>query len=469
MARAVLSALAFVVVASTAYAETRPNIVWIVTEDISPNLGCYGDPDAITPNLDRFATQGARFQRAFTHCPVCAPTRSGLITGQYPTTIGSHHMRSKLINPPGLFTDELKKAGYAVFWPGKTDFNFDVPKGWADTRDWTRNPDLLPKDKPFFAYINFTITHESQIRANPQTYQKNTATLTAAERRDPATVKLPPYYPDEPEVRRNVATYHENITAMDKLVGGVLKTLDDRKLTDNTLVIFFGDHGWGMSRGKRWCYDSGTRAPLIVRWPGKIRPGSVREDVVAFLDLTYSTVAATGAPVPERFQGQDVLTEKQTPREFAFSFRDRMDETYDRIRSVRSEKYRYVKNFHPELPYAQWINYMDEMPTMKVWRKRAFEGTLNPAQMAFFARTKPAEELYDLSADPHEIRNLAADPAHAKELARHRAALEKWIVETKDLGAVPEKELIAKGLVKDLLGTEYEERIRLHPMTSPVP
>ena len=451
-------------------ADPRPNIVWIVTEDISPNLGCYGDPDAITPNLDRFAAQGARFSRTFTHCPVCAPTRSGLITGQYPTTIGSHHMRSKLVNPPGLFTDELKKAGYACFWPGKTDFNFDLPKDWIDTRDWTKNPDLLPKDKPFFAYINFLVTHESQIRANPDQYKKNTARLTAEQRRDPAKVVVPPYFPDAPEVRRNLANYHENITAMDYMVGDVLKMLDDRKLSDNTLVIFFGDHGWGMSRGKRWCYDSGTRAPLLVRWPGKIQPGTVREDLVAFLDFSATTLAVAGVAIPERFQGQDFLTEKKPkPRQFAYSCRDRMDEAFDRIRSVRSERFRYIKNFHPELPYAQWINYMDEMPTMKVWRKQAFEGKLNPVQMAFFARTKPNEELYDLQNDPYEIKNLAADPAYSKELLRHRIALEKWIVDTKDMGAIPEKELIAKGIVKDLLGSEYEARIGLHPKTSPVP
>lgn len=451
-------------------ADPRPNIVWIVTEDISPNLGCYGDRDAITPNLDRLASQGARFTRAFTHCPVCAPTRSGLITGQYPTTIGTHHMRSKLIKPPGLFTDELVKAGYAVFWPGKTDFNFDLPKGWTDTRDWTKQPDLLPKDKPFFAYINFTVTHESQIRATAEQYRKNTARLNPAERRDPAKVAVPPYLPDAPEVRKDIAQYHDNITAMDYLVGDVLKRLDDRKLTDNTLVIFFGDHGWGMSRGKRWCYDSGTRAPLIVRWPGKIAPGTVRDELIAFLDFPATTLAVAGVPIPTRFQGQDFLTEKKPqPREFVFSTRDRMDEAYDRIRSVRSDRYRYIRNFHPELPYAQWINYMDEMPTMKVWRKQAFEGKLNSTQMAFFAKTKPKEEFYDLASDPHETKNLIAEESVRLRVNEHRAALDKWMAETKDLGSVPEKELIARGLVRDLLGAEYAERIKLHPNTSPVP
>lgn len=462
------SLLVLLAVASSAHA--APNIVWIVAEDISPSLGCYGDPDAITPNLDKFAAQGARFTRAFTHCPVCAPTRSGLITGQYPTTLGSHHMRSKLVTPPPLFTDELEKAGYAVFWPGKTDFNFDPPKGWADTRNWVQKPDILPTDKPFFAYVNLFVTHESQIRATPEQSKKNTSRLKPTEFRDPTKVALPPYYPDHPDVRRNVATYHDNVTAMDYLVGDVLKVLDDRKLADNTLVFFFGDHGWGMPRGKRWCYDSGTRAPLIVRWPGHVKPGSVNEQLIAFLDFPATVLSVAGADVPPRMQGQRFLGGKaDPPRPFVFSGRDRMDEAPDRVRTVRSKQFRYIRNFHPGLPYAQWVNYMDEMPTMKAWRKEAFAGTLNPVQMAFFARTKPAEELYDVAADPHETKNLAASADHAKVLADHRTALEAWIKETKDLGEVPEKDLILSGVVKDVLTDEYDARVKLHPKTSPVP
>jgi N-sulfoglucosamine sulfohydrolase len=183
-----------------------------------------------------------------------------------------------------------------------------------------------------------------------------------------------------------------------------------------------------------------------------------------------SSLSVAGLDVPAQMQGQVIVGAKQAaPRPYAFSCRDRMDETYDRIRSVRSERYRYIRNFHPELPYAQWINYMDEMPTMKVWRKLAFEGKLNDVQMAFFARTKPKEELYDLTTDPHETKNLASNPEFEKVLVEHRTALDKWMVDTKDLGAIPEKELIARGLVKDMLSSEYESRVKLHPKTSPVP
>ncbi|MGL6096275.1 MAG: sulfatase family protein, partial [Fimbriiglobus sp.] len=376
-------------------AADRPNILLIGAEDISPSLGCYGDPDAITPNLDRFAAQGARFPRAFTHAPVCAPSRSGLITGMYPTTMGSHHMRSKLLAPPKTYVEELRAAGYFIAWPkgplGKTDFNFDVPRIWADTvEDWTANSTVLPTDRPWFAYANFTVTHESQVRAATAQYQKNTARLTPDQRRDRTKVRLPPYFPDAPEVRECVGKYHDNITAMDSRVGDLLKMLDDRKLSENTLVIFFGDHGWGLPRGKRWCYDSGTRVPLVVRWPGHVKPGTVRDDLVCFLDFAPTFLAVAGAEVPARMQGRVFLGEKTQPApKFVFSARDRMDETYDRIRSVRGERFRYVRNFHPELPYAQYINYADEMPVLKVWRTQAFAGTLNPVQMQFFARTKP--------------------------------------------------------------------------------
>ncbi|QDU19630.1 sulfatase family protein [Urbifossiella limnaea] len=456
---------------SPALAQPRPNIVLIGAEDISPSLGCYGDPDAVTPNLDRFATQGARFTRAFTHAPVCAPSRSGLITGVYPTTLGTHHMRSKLARTPDLFVDYLRKAGYFVAWPGKTDFNFDLPKAWVDTtQDWTKNPAVLPTDRPWFAYINYTVTHESQVRATPEAYARNTARLKPEEKRDRGRVALPPYYPDTPVVRECVGKYHDNITALDYLVGDVLRLLDERRWAENTIVVFFGDHGWGLPRGKRWCYDSGTRIPLLVRWPGVVRPGTVRDDLTAFIDLAPTFLTIAGAAVPPHMQGRVFVGPRTGPApEYVFSCRDRMDETYDRIRSARGPHFRYVRNFHPELPYAQWLNYLDEMPVMKDWRRLAFAGTLTPTQRLFFARTKPAEELYDTRTDPHEVRNLAADPAHADTLRTMRGALDRWMADTKDLGATPERELIAKGLVRDVLSTEYEARLKLHPKGPPVP
>jgi N-sulfoglucosamine sulfohydrolase len=448
----------------------RPNFVLIGAEDISPNLGCYGDTYAITPNLDRLAAQGARFKRCFTHAPVCAPSRSGLITGMYPTTIGSHHMRSTLLKPPVTFTEELRNAGYFVAWPGKTDFNFAVPKGAFDsTANWMTKGQLK---EPFFAYINFVVSHESQIRVPREQFQKNTARLKDTERHDPAKAPLPPYYPDAPEVRHDVATYYDNLTALDYLVGDVLKWLDDKKLADNTVVAFFGDHGWGMSRGKRWLYDSGLRVPFLVRWPGHIEPGTVREDLVAFLDLAPTFLTLAGVKPPERMQGQPFLGEGVKERKYVFAARDRMDETFDRIRAVRDKRFKYIRNYYPELPYAQHILYMDEMPTMKVWRQLAAEGKLTGPQKLFFAPTKPEEELYDTESDPHEIKNLAEDPAHAEQLKELRGVLHDWVRTTKDLGEFPEDELVRRGLVADRISTEYANRIKEHPAgskASPLP
>lgn len=452
--------LAFACAAAAGAAE-RPNIVWIVGEDMGPQMGCYGDRYARTPVLDRLAAEGARFTRCFTHAAVCAPSRSGLITGRYPTSIGSHHMRSKLLAPPPTFTSLLREAGYRVYWPGKTDFNFDVPRGAFDsTSNWVRN---FPRERPFFAYVNFTVSHESQIRAKPDVFARNTARLTAEQRHDPAKAVLPPYYPDAPEVRRDWANYHDLCGAVDHSVGDVLDALERNGVASNTVVFFFGDHGRGLPRAKRWIYDSGIHVPLLVRWPGQVRPGAVREDLVSFIDFAPTVLSLAGARVPKEFQGQVFLGPNRAPeRKYIFAARDRMDEAHDRIRAVRDRRFKYIRNFQPELPYAQRIDYMEEMPTMRVWREWQADGRLSGPQKLFFAKTKPREELYDLDADPHEVRNLAGVPEHAAKLGELRGVLDAWMAETKDLGGVPETELIQRGLVADLL-KDYAKRVKPLP------
>jgi N-sulfoglucosamine sulfohydrolase len=439
-----------------------PNIVLIVGEDMGPELGCYGDANAITPNMDRLAAQGARFTRCFTHAPVCAPSRSGLISGRYPTTIGTHHMRSRLLKPPPLFTDYLKKTGYTIAWPtqtayGKTDFNFPVPpKAFDRTKDWTKD---IPK-QPFFGFYNIFTTHESQIRVPAARFAKITERLKASERRDAAKMKLPAYYPDTPEVRRDLANYYELVTAVDYQVGVVLDALDKAGIADNTIVFLTGDHGRGLPRGKRWVYNRGIHVPLIVRWPGHVQPGSVRDDLVCFLDFAPTMLALAGVEPPKEMQGQIIVgPKKAAERKYIFAARDRMDETFDRIRTVRGKHYQYIRNFHPELSHAQRISYMELMPTMKAWRKLHAEGKLNAVQDAFFAANKPKEELYDVDADPDEVKNLAGDPKYKEKLVELRTALDRWMDETKDLGAVPERELIERGLVADSL-SQYEKQNR---------
>ncbi|MBA4148789.1 MAG: sulfatase [Verrucomicrobia bacterium] len=457
-------------------ATDRPNIVWIIGEDMGPELGSYGDKNAITPNMDRLAREGARYTHCFAHAPVCAPSRFGLITGQYPTTGGAHHMRSRVLNPPPMFTEHLKKAGYTICWPksfGKTDFNFEVPKDAFDLReDWTRTK----PPEPFFGYFNITTSHESKIRVGPEAFAKLTSELKPSDRQEPAKMEVPPYHPDTPEVRRDLANYYELVTAVDYKVGEVLDALERWNMGTNTIVVFFGDHGRGLPRSKRWVYDSGIHVPLIVRWPGQIKPGEVRKDLVSFIDLAPTMLSVAGVAESAKrktvpvvggvdgqilryppMQGSVVVGPDSQKRKYIYAARDRMDETDDRIRAVRDHRFKYIRNFEPQLPYAQRISYGEEMPTMQVWRDWNAAGKLNAVQKLFFAPTKPKEELYDCEADPHEVKNLANDPKHAKKLKELRAALDKWIKETKDLGAVPETELIKRGLVEDKL-SGYEER-----------
>ncbi len=442
-------------------ADSRPNIVWIVGEDMGPELGCYGDANANTPNMDRLAREGTRFTKAFTHCAVCAPSRSGLITGRYPISIGTQHMRSKLIAPPVTFTKRLQEAGYHVSWPGKTDFNFDQPKDFAtSTKPWHKGDAPLPQ--PFFAYVNFIQSHESQVRNDGDKYAANTKRLTGAQRRDPAKMVLPPFWPDVPVVREELARYYDLVTSVDYDVGDVLAWLDKHDLAKNTVVFLFGDHGRGMARYKRWVYDTGTHVPLIVRWPEKVKAGAVRDDLVEFLDLTATALALGTGSIPADVEGRSMLTSSGAapaePRKYVHAHRDYMDETLDRIRSVRDGRFRYVRNFMPELPYAQRIAYMEQGKTMQVWREQFAAGKLNPMQAAFFAVKKPAEELYDSEADPYETRNLASDSAHAEKLADLRAEMDRWLKATNDFaGRMTAEQMVEKRIILPRSET-YEKR-----------
>lgn len=420
----------------------RPNILWISLEDISPDLGCYGDKYAVTPNIDRLASQSLLFTNAFSHSGVCAPTRSGIITGMYPTSIGTHHMRCQGVPPSHVkcFTEYLRATGYYCTNDSKTDYQFASPiTAWDDSRrgaHWRNRP---KKDQPFFAVINLTSCHESRIRQSEAQYQKVRAALKPHEIHDPNKATLPPYYPDTPLVRKDWARYHDVITFTDKIVGKILQDLKDDGLADNTIVFFWGDHGRGLPRGKRWIYDSGIRVPLTVRWPGKIEPGTVSDELVCFLDLAPTVISLSGAKPPKHMQGQVILgAKKAPPRQYIYAARDRMDETYDIIRAVRDKRFKYIRNYMPERTYAQNIAYMDEMPTMKEWRRLHKEGKLTGPQKIFFSPTKPVEELYDVTVDPHEINNLAGDPKFEKVLTTMRTAHEKWMRDTGDLGLIPE-------------------------------
>lgn len=423
---------------------TRPNILWITCEDICPDMGCYGDAYARTPNIDALARQGVRYENACSISGVCAPSRSALITGMYPTTIGTHHMRSKGVPPAYVrcFPEYLRAAGYYCTNNVKTDYNFDLPiTAWDESSGSAHWRHRAP-GQPFFAVFNITTTHESQIRCTDEQFARHMAKVKAEDRHDPAKAVLPPYYPDTPIVRNDWARYHDLITAMDLQVAGYLKQLADDGLADNTIVFFYGDNGRGLPRAKRWVYDSGMRVPLIIRFPDGRDAGTVRDDLVSFVDFGPTVLSLAGVKVPEHMQGRPFLGDrKAAPRDYVFAARDRMDETYDIIRAVRDKQYKYIRNFKACRPYAQYIDYMEQMPTMREMRRLNKAGTLVGPQKLFFQPEKPEEELYDLKADPYEIHNLADQSKYQDVLKRMRGVLDKWMKETNDLGLVPEEEL----------------------------
>lgn len=429
--------------------QAQPNILWLSAEDMGPLLGCYGDPHAHTPELDALAAEGLRYSRAFSTAGVCAPSRSTIITGMYANSIGTHHMRGEATLPGWLkpFPLYLREAGYYCTNNSKTDYQFSKPSPaeiWDDSSakaHWRNRP----PGKPFFAVFNFTGTHESAI-ADEAKYREITQGLPDAQRQDPAALTtLPPYYPDRPEVREEWKRHYELISAMDAWVGRILKELKESGEWENTLVMFWSDHGVGLPRAKRWLYDSGTRIPLIVRYPESLRqafalgaPGAVEDRLVSTVDFAPTLLSIAGVPVPEHFQGQSFLEE--TRRSLAFAARDRIDERHDLIRSVRDARYRYIRNFEPLKPYAQFLN-SEKSATTEAIRAAQKEGPLTGPAAWFAAPRKPTEELYDLQEDPHETRNLAADPAQAEVLKRLRDALTAWQVEIGDLGLVPESEI----------------------------
>jgi uncharacterized sulfatase len=432
----------------------RPNILWVSCEDISPDLGCYGDSYAVSPNIDKLASEGVRYDNVYSHSGVCAPTRSGIITGMYPTTIGTHHMRCKGVPPAYVkcFSEYLRAEGYYCTNNSKTDYQFNPPPSAWDQSSRKAHWRARAKGQPFFAVFNFTTSHESQLRNRSKGMLERLAGL-GPDRHDPAKAVLPPYYPDTPLVRRDWAQYYDVITLMDKQVGDILEQLEEDGLADNTIVWFWGDHGRGLPRAKRWIYDSGLRIPLIICVPEKLRelampgnpdalePRSVNDDLVAFIDFAPTMLSLAGIEIPRHIQGRAFLgAQKNRPREYIYAARDRMDEAYDLIRAVRDKRYKYIRNYMWHLTRGQDIEYMNQMPTMQEMRRLNAEGRLKGPQKQYFEEIKPVEELYDTLKDPHEVNNLADNPRHKGVLVRMRNAHKKWVKETGDIGLIPEPE-----------------------------
>lgn len=453
-----------------ASAAERPNILWLSVEDISPHLGCYGDEHARTPNVDAFAKQGTLYENAFVCAPVCAPCRSSIITGVYPTSLGTHNMRSTVKLPPEIrpFTQYLRDAGYYCTNNSKQDYQFKTPKGtWDQSSGKAHWQNRTDKTKPFFAVFNYTGTHESGVRGDEPKYSRVISKLSPEELHDPASLELPPYYPDTPKVREDWARYYNCITAMDKWVAERLAELDDAGEAENTIVFFWSDHGVGLPRGKRWLYDSGIKVPLIVRMPEKLRKqtgnqpvaeaagsvdsanqqlpsmvaGTRTDELVSLIDLTPTVLNLAGLAIPTYMQGRAFLGENLLPeREYIYAARDRMDERYDMIRCVRTKRYKYIRNFMPWRPYAQHIEYAERGATMKELRRLHAEGKLTEEQALFMASEKPVEELYDIVQDPHELKNLLLRNTTSYDGIRVSQSLivSEEMNRIRDLGAIPE-------------------------------
>jgi N-sulfoglucosamine sulfohydrolase len=422
-------------------AAERPNILWILGDDLGTELSCYGCRDVHTPNMDRLAAQGTRFTQFHTTAPVCSASRSGFNVGLYQTTTGTHNHRShrqdgyELPRGARLITDRFREQGYftcnvrntadALSGNGKTDFNFKAPHPFDGTHWNQRKP-----GQPFYAQVNFTAPHKG-------------ASFIAARKQkvliDPEKIELPPYYPDHPVVRNEVANYLDAVQLLDHQVGVLLDKLAEEKLLDNTVIFLFGDNGRCLLRGKQWLYQYGTHVPLLVRWPGVAKAGVVREDPAISLDMTATSLMAAGIQQPEWFHGRPLFGADAKPREFIVTARDRCDETIERIRAIRDRRYRYIRNFMPERPYTQANDYISrQYPTQRVMKELHAAGKLNAVQEMWMAPRKPPVEFYDTQSDPFEVRNLAASPAHEKLLAQFSKRLDDWMAETKDRGGIPE-------------------------------
>jgi len=421
-------------------ADVRPNIIWLTSEDHGPHMGCYGDDYATTPNVDALANRGLRYLHAWSNAPVCAPARTTLISGLYASSTGAEHMRSMVPFPAGkqMFPHLLRESGYYCTNNAKEDYNIETAgQPWDDSSRRAHWRNRSPR-QPFFAVFNSTKSHESQIRRRPHQAIH-----------DPAKVRLPAYHPDTPEVREDWAQYYDVVSEADADAGERLKELEAGGLAEDTVVFYFADHGSGMPRNKRWPCDQGLHVPLVVYIPEKFQhlrpadyaPGGTSERLVSFVDFAPTVLSLAGVKPPSWLEGQAFLGKFiAPPQPFVFGFRGRMDEKIDLVRSVTDGRYVYVRNYLPHRIYGQYLNYMFQTPTTRVWHQLHTEGKLNPAQDAFW-RAKPSEELYDLATDRDEIHNLSDSVKHQGVLEKLRVALQHHMLETRDLGLLPEAEM----------------------------
>ena len=440
----------------------RPNILWITCEDMSPHLGCYGDRTVPTPNIDRLAREGVLYTNAFATTAVCGPSRHALITGMYPTSTYAFHMRNhtrtsalkeikdpatrafattrplyEAVPPPKVrcLTEYLRLAGYYCSNNSKEDYQFRAPvTAWDESSRQAHWRERKP-GQPFFSVFNFTVTHESGV------FGKGRSPKVV----NPKDVPLPPYYPDTPVIRMDLAKHYDNIVVLDQQVGELVGQLEEDGLLDKTIIFFYSDHGDGLPRGKRWVYDSGTRVPLIVRYPNKKKAVTKSDRLVSFVDFGPTNLSLAGVKVPDYVHGVPFLgTQAGAPRKYVHFHRDRNGENRETIRAIRDKRFRYVRNYRPNEPYIKPLSYRDRQAIMKELNRLIEDDALAEEQWQFRAKSKPIEEFYDTHADPFEIHNLASDPKYFEKMSEMRQALNAWISECNDPLNMPEDQLVRK-------------------------
>jgi N-sulfoglucosamine sulfohydrolase len=426
--------------------EELPNILWLVSEDNSPLLGCYGDDFATTPNLDNLATEGFLYSHAYANAPVCAPTRNTIITGIYANSGGNQHMRSYYPKSEKIRTypEYMREIGYYCTNNAKTDYNTNTidPNIIWDESSKKAHYKNRAEGQPFFAVFNTGISHESSIHKFKPDEQL---------RHSPDEVPIPPYHPATAEMKHDWAHYYDIVEDMDTQIGKWLKELDDAGLAENTIVFYYGDHGGVLARSKRYVYETGTRVPFIVRIPEKYKylfpekeVGSKVTRLISFVDLLPTLLSITGIEIPEYLQGNAFLGKQKTKDpEYAYMFRGRMDERYDMCRAVRDQEFRYIRNYMPYRIYGQRLEYLWRAPSIGSWEQAYKNGDCNEIQSIFW-EPKPVEELYHTEIDPWEVNNLAGDPAYQDVLVRMRAANKDWVTRIKDTGFIPEADRVVR-------------------------
>jgi arylsulfatase A-like enzyme len=434
--------------------KNRPNILWIIAEDMSPHWGCYGETTIETPHIDKMATEGVLFRQAFVTCPVCSPVRSSFISGMYQTKLGAHNHRSQAVSGKGageeaywnsykvpvqILPQLFQEAGYFTVLGGpkgagnnarnlaKSDYNFVWDENVYSGNDWK----LRQAGQPFFAQIQLSGGKARQAKVPHPV--------------DPAKVKLPPYYPDHPVLKKDWAEYLNAVLKLDSEVRDIEQRLVDEGIVDNTVVFLFTDHGISHLRGKQFLYDEGIKIPLIVKWPGVLKAGSVREDLISVLDVSASSLDIVGIPIPDYMDGQSLFSDNFKPRQYIAAARDRCDETVECIRCIRTERYKYIRNYFSNKPHMQNNRYKDSKQITQTVRQLYKEGKLSPLHARIFKAPRPPEELYDLKNDPDELTNLASSPEYEKKLQELRSLHINWMHQTQDMGLITEPVLEEMG------------------------